>query len=159
MTAQMHEKLIDEGNETSMAYCPPLPSDQPRIQRRLPEERDPNDYTSSTACWRRYQGSWSIQDGKFYLVKLIGAYKLVGDEPLFADWVTAILRIPQGQRLHYVHMGFGSIYEFEDHVKIINGQVVGRKTVDNRNRKFDEFGLAMESLPGSENQFPGDDDW
>ena len=31
MTAQAHENLVYEGEQTSMASCPPLPGDHPRI--------------------------------------------------------------------------------------------------------------------------------
>ncbi|MGI0015521.1 MAG: hypothetical protein ACREBU_19060, partial [Nitrososphaera sp.] len=31
MTAQIHEKLIIDGEKTSMAFCPPLPIGHPRI--------------------------------------------------------------------------------------------------------------------------------
>jgi hypothetical protein len=31
-------------------------------------------------------------------------------EPLLNDWITGVLRVPRGERLTYVHMGFGSVY-------------------------------------------------
>lgn len=43
MTAQLHEKLLYEGEATSMAFCPPLPESHPRIVVLSEEEvRDGN---------------------------------------------------------------------------------------------------------------------
>ena len=38
MTAQVHETLIYDGNETSMAFCPPLPENNPRVKMLTDEE-------------------------------------------------------------------------------------------------------------------------
>jgi hypothetical protein len=38
MTAQTREKLILDGIETSMAFCPPVPEDHPRIEELSPED-------------------------------------------------------------------------------------------------------------------------
>ncbi len=158
MTAQVHEKLILEGGKvTSMAFCPPLPDDASRVILRGPDEPVDSFIVGSTACWRRYIGTWELKDGRLYLNELEGRFKVVGDEPLFADWVTAVLRIPEGDQLHYVHMGFGSIYEFERHIKIENGLVVEERVIDNRKRNFKGRNLGWENLPGNENDFDGDD--
>lgn len=134
MTAQIHERLIYNGEETSMAFVPPLPKSHPRIR-----ELDAMDALRgggmmfSTACWRRYQGSWEIREGRFYLVGLVGIYQMEGEEPIFADWFSGTLRIPRGEMIQYVHMGFGSVYEQDLLVTIVKGVVTRTKTVDNRN--------------------------
>ncbi len=54
MTAQIHERLIVDGEETSMAFCPPLPAGHPRIFELGPDVVvwDPSDsILGSTACW------------------------------------------------------------------------------------------------------------
>ena len=162
MTAQIHEILIYEGEELSMAYCPPIPEGHPRIVQVEVDKReyDPQEgkFLFSTGCWRRYQGSWEVKGGRFYLTGLRGLYQLVGDEPLLADWFSGILRIPRGKLLQYVHMGFGSVYEKELHVKIEQGVVVSSRMIDNRGKKFDERKLGWDNLPGGENRFPGDDE-
>ena len=38
MTAQAHENLVYEGEQTSMAACPPLPASHPRIVALSPKE-------------------------------------------------------------------------------------------------------------------------
>ena len=83
MTAQVHEKLIFEGDEASMAFCPPLPENDPRIRELTEDEIEhSNSIVFSTACWRRYIGTWEIKDGKFYLTELVGRFRIVGKTPI-----------------------------------------------------------------------------
>jgi hypothetical protein len=120
MTAQFHENLILDGEKMSMAFCPPLPENHPHIIELSYEEaikEGVDSFVFSTACWRQYIGNWEVQDEKFYLVSLSGKYKMIGSSPIIADWFTGVLRIPKGKLLHYVHMGFGSVYEQEVHSK------------------------------------------
>jgi hypothetical protein len=160
MTAQVKEKLTYEGEAMSMAFCPPIPQEHPRIKTyeliEL-EHKDIDGFIFSTACWRRYIGTWEIKDDQFYLVSVEGIYEVVGKEPILADWFTGVLRIPKGQRLQYVHMGFGSVYEEEIHVKIEAGKVVKKRTIDNRNKDVNAGQLGWNNLPGGENKFDGDD--
>lgn len=79
--------------------------------------------------------------------------------PIFADWFSGVIRIPKGEEIHYVHMGFGTIYEEEIHVKIEKGIVVKSKTVNNRDKNVDPSKLGWDSMPGLENRFDGDDDF
>lgn len=140
MTAQVHEQLILKGEVTSMAFCPPIPEDHPDIisftteQMREGQAGDLNMLIFSTACWRNYIGTWMISNGRFYLVDINGRFKITSQKPIFADWVSAVLHIPKGELLQYVHAGFGSVYEFEHHIEIENGLVVNEYVVDNRSR-------------------------
>jgi hypothetical protein len=164
MTAQVHERLILEGKQTSMIFCPPIPKDHPQIvelteaevDRRM-ETGDISPFIHSTACWRRYIGTWELRDGRLYLVQIEGQYYITGETPIFADWVTAVLRIPEGERIHYVHMGFGSVYEFEIHLKIEQGLVMEERRIDNRGKDVNPRQLGWDNLPGGENKFDGDD--
>jgi len=131
MTAQMHERLILDGVQTSMAFCPPLPDNHPRIVPRDGLSGSP--FIFSTACWRRYLGTWEVRDGRFYLIEVTGSYQLAGNEPLFADWFSGTLRVPQGELVDYVHMGFGSTYERDLLITIDKGLVVSKRVLDNRN--------------------------
>ena len=54
------------------------------------------------------------------------APRLENSTPTVSRW------IPQGKLLHYVHMGFGSIYEKELHIKIEAGVVTKQRVIDNR---------------------------
>ncbi|MDB4516635.1 hypothetical protein N9089_03460 [Crocinitomicaceae bacterium] len=149
MTAQAHEKLIIDGEETSMAFCPPIPEDDPRIEYKP-------DGIMCSGCWRGYVGTWEIANGKFYLKDLSGDFQLaVG--PLFAQWFSGVLRVPRGEMLHYVHMGFGSVYEEELHIKIEKGHVVKTRVLDNRKKNIDKRNLHEDSYPLWANRFNGDD--
>ncbi len=130
MTAQIHEKIIYEGKEMEMAFCPPLPKNDPRIQELKDNDIEKCDpIIFSTACWRRYISTWEIKNGKFYLVSIVGKYKIVDDSPIFADWFSGVIRIPKGKLIQYVHMGFDSVYEEELLVKIEKGIVVETKVI------------------------------
>src|SRR5260221_14049621 len=164
MTAQAHEILILEGNHTSMSFCPPIPPNHPRIVtltvEELKKQLELGEIPSiiySTACWRRYVATWELKDGRFYLVDIRGRIKVIGSDPILADWFTGVLRIPDGELLHYVHMGFGSVYEFETHIKIETGLVVEERHIDNRNKVVSGRDLGWENLPGNENSFDEND--
>jgi tetratricopeptide (TPR) repeat protein len=131
-----------------MACCPPLPEKHPRIVLADPRElvRDEDivppgcaafsgfehSIVFSTGCGRGYIGTWEIKDGRFFLVGIRGIYELLGEEPIFADWFTGVLRIPRGEVLNYVHGDFLSVYEAEVRVSIDRGVVVKTRVVDNR---------------------------
>ena len=161
MTAQLHERLILDSCETSIAFCPTIPVGDDRI-----EEVDVSTTVLqkneriifSTACWRRYLGTWEIRDGQLFLNELKGRYRIRDGKPLQADWFTGVLRIPKGKLLHLVNMGFASVYERELHIKVENGRVVASREIDNTGTPFDLGKLAHANLPGGENRFPGDTD-
>lgn len=144
MTAQAHENLIYEGEETSMTSCPPLPAGHPRIVELTQQEawarKDLPSVVTSTACWRGYVGSWEVRGGLLYLTRVVGRYEMLGDEPIFADWFSGVLSIPRGELLRYVHMGFGSVYEQNLYLKVEGGRVVESWTVDNRGKSGAEGG-------------------
>jgi ribosomal 30S subunit maturation factor RimM len=56
-------------------------------------------------------------------------------------------------------MGYASVYEYEIHIKVENGEIIKFKKIDNRNKDFSMRNLEMENLPGLENKFDGDDDF
>ena len=135
MTAQVHEKIRYQGKRLSLATCPGFPEDHPRISKvseaelqRITEEKGMG-IILSTACWRGYNGSWSIRRGKLYLTKLEGRYRLEGEEALFADWFTGALHIPQGDILDYIHMGFDTVYEAELILTLEQGVVTDTRVV------------------------------
>ena len=164
MTAQLHENIIINGKVSSMAFCPSLPKDDARISTLSDDDilteitqKQIHRLVLSTACWREYIGTWEIKSEKFYLVKLEGRFKLLTDHPILADWFTGVIRIPQGKLLHYVHMGFASVYEQELHLKIEAGIVTASKLLNNRDRDVNTIALGCQNLPGLENRFDGDD--
>lgn len=140
MTAQVHEKLILNGKNTSMACCPPIPNDSRIMISNDGLFMDHNKFLGdlvlySTACWRRYIGTWEIKNAKFYLVQIRGQYNLSSNTPIFADWFSGTLIVPKGKMLHYEHIGFASIFEQELHILIDKGLVVNSKRFCNYRKK------------------------
>ena len=142
MTAQVSEKLFHNG--TNYALCA-----EP-LEKYLKEQRPDIDFVwDSTACWRGYQGTWQIREGKLYLTGLEGrlrkpgermqfpekfpendpdAFKKcfpdLGEDGLFAGWFSGEVFCPYGDLLDYRHAGFGSVYRHELVITFNNGIVV-----------------------------------
>jgi hypothetical protein len=96
--------------------------------------RKPDFQFHCTALWRGYVGCWEILAGRLYLVKLTGTLMVGSDvslesvfpgfpERVFAHWYTGTIRIPRGQRLHYQHMGYGSVYESDEMLAFEQGVI------------------------------------
>lgn len=135
MTAQISERLIFEGHQVALLSNPL--SDYFALGGR-----DPGFQSTSTALWRGYVGTWEVTDDRLYLVALQGLLKS-GEEAnlasvfpgfeyrVFAHWFSGRLRIPQGKRLAYVHMGYGSTYERDVFLTLEDGVVVAQEVRHN----------------------------
>jgi hypothetical protein len=131
MTAQISEHLIFEGQEVALLSNPlndyfALGGSNPGFE------------STSTALWRGYVGTWEILNDRLYLLELRGTLKSGDDATLesvfpgfkdrvFAHWFSGRLRIPQGKRLEYVHMGYASTYERDVLLTLQNGVVLTKK--------------------------------
>ena len=126
MTHQLHENIIYEGKDVSMFSFPGFPEDHSRIieltDKQIWAKGEPRMVSSN--CWRGYLGSWEIKEGKLYLLKLDRDYELEGDEPLFADWVTAELHIIMDSDFPELRAGLVGGEKIE-RVVIKNGVVIG----------------------------------
>ncbi len=126
LTAQLHENMIYEGQDVSMFSFPGFPEDHPRVieltDKQIWAKGEPRRVSSN--CWRGYIGSWEIKEGKLYLLKLDRDYELEGDEPLFADWVTAELQIIIDSDFPELRAGLVGGEKIE-RVVIKNGVVIG----------------------------------
>ena len=49
-----------------------------------------------------------------------------GHEKVFAHWFTGELRCPQGAQLEYMHMGYGSVYEYDLLMDVKQGVLVNK---------------------------------
>ena len=130
MTTQIDEFVIINGNKGWMSSHPLIPKEHPRIYERSPQEV-PSGFRT-TACRRGYLGTWEIRDDRIYLVRLSGRLQLRGCTPVFADWVSEVLRVPMGEVLYELHGGPGAIHEKDLHIKVKNGVVVSFRTIKNR---------------------------
>lgn len=138
MTAQASEVLIYKGEKHSLCSTPLGPYLQSSSSQI-------DFYATSTALWRGYIGTWAIESGRLYLVKLkgfiqkeqnieeVGLSYLFTDYPdgVFAHWYSGELRCPMGELLNYVHMGYGSTYELDLFLEIEKGVVMNERLVTN----------------------------
>lgn len=96
-----------------------------------------------TACWRGYIATWKITNNKLYLEKiqnfsenktmpLTEIWPEKGDQPVFAEWYSGLLSMPEGELLNYVHMGYSSVYARDRLLRIDSGILVDEKLRDNR---------------------------
>jgi hypothetical protein len=153
MTAQIPEQLILDGEHVWMTCCPPMPEGHPRVIEVAPDERaGAGSLVNSTACWRTYIGTWEVRQHRLYLTGLVGRYELTAGDPLPAEWVTGVLRIPRGEPLRYVHMGFASVFGQELHLRIERGLVTGRRVVH-----YDADGDVADIVP--DGQSDDDTEW
>ena len=105
----------------------------------------------STANQRGYRAAWDIVGNELYLVGFEGQFDQYQDPnaliapgirvkdilssskwPIFADWYSGSLRIPQGEVLQYVHYSFATVTAADFFIDVQDGIVVGRRIVDNR---------------------------
>ncbi len=134
MTAQIRDLL--EYNEEKMVL-----SDEPL--KEYIKSRDDIDFIfKSTAWWRGYVCKWEIRDKKLYLIYLLGfiegnkqvdlSYVFPGKKEVFADWYTGELRVPIGELLKYVHLGYESKFERDLFLKLKDGVLISEREIDNR---------------------------
>jgi hypothetical protein len=135
MTAQIAEKLHYRGEVLSLCSTPLGPyiaTTQHTLKLVSPH----------TALWRGYVGTWSIEDGRLYLIDIVGhapGSTTVGlkdffpnaTDGVFAHWFTGDLRCPVGGLMKYRHMGFGSLYEKDLFIRVSRGVVQEEHTVVN----------------------------
>lgn len=136
MTAQAREKLIFKGEETWMAAQP--------LNDYLENVNDKEFEAHCSACWRGYFGQWEIKDDGLYLIgldatikgnKAVGLdYLFPGQDRVFADWFSGEIRIPQGEMLDYVHMGYASLYERDLILVFKKGLLIKEYLVDNKKK-------------------------
>lgn len=138
MTAQQREKLIVEGKLEDLAVLPlgTHPVGCSFDFHALGTHR-------STSCWRGYVAVWELHQGRLWLVGLFDAdYVPMDTRPVFgeaplplpADWFTGTLVLPRGERLAYVHMGFGGDYAEELRLYLRQGVVERRRRLNRRPR-------------------------
>lgn len=115
MTAQLEEILHYNGEYLSMCT-------EPLSAYFAMGGIDPGFEPSSTALWRGYVGSWDIVNDRLYLVGICGTLKGGGEasvstmfpdfpDRVFAHWYSGTIRIPNGNKLESVHMGYEGINE------------------------------------------------
>lgn len=140
MTAQRGERLIYKGEQRFM-FANPLED------YFLINEKRPNFLVESTDLWRGYMGTWEVRDNKLFLNKLEGLLEDQSEisiktvfpnqsESVFASWVTNKLRVPDGERLKYVHLAYASMFERDLILEIKNGYLISTEVIVNEMPKI-----------------------
>ena len=138
MTVQVPETLLYKGEALSLHDYP--------LQPYLASGATAVKFQAhSTALHRGYVGTWTIRQGRLYLIKLeghVGPFantRAVALDALFpdakdgvlADWYTDEMRCPMGELLHYGRGGFTSVYESDLFIQIERGVVLSERVVMN----------------------------
>jgi hypothetical protein len=113
MSAQVKEQLLYQQEVLNMTSEPlrPYLATRPDIRFIAP----------NIGCWRGYVGYWEMRDDQLWLVQLRAwlpgfvqaglDHLFPGQEAVFAHWYIGALRVPQGEVLKYIHMGYETIHE------------------------------------------------
>ncbi len=110
----------------------PVPADHEMLIKQRDSQIPDASITRSSACWRKYLGTWEVKDGRLYLVRIEGILKVKGSSPVFAQWFSGELRVPRGEIIQYAHMGYHSLHEEDMFILIEEGIVKKSWIRDNR---------------------------
>lgn len=145
-TAQIPDFLIYDGDTLSI-YANPLESYFDTHSR--PDSIFNRYGYNLTACWRGYIGYWELKNDSLYLIELQGDSTSIDlslifqdretKDKIFADWYDNSILNPYGKLLHYEHMGYSSIYEFEREFVFANGILKEIKYFDNSKSKKSKY--------------------
>jgi hypothetical protein len=141
MTAQIAEKLIYGGKKVAM--CTEPLAHFCKLGGEVPEFA-----FNCTALWRGYVGTWELVGARLYLIGLTGTIQDGTEATLetvfpgfpdrvFAHWYSGTLRIPEGQMLEYVHMGYGSTFARDRFLRFEQGVLVANQLRENGVAKGD----------------------
>lgn len=139
-TAQFPDTLFIDGKGLSLFTQPlaALESAEPKTWQALQRRRPAHD---CSAAWFGFTAQWRIEEDQLLLVaitadpcsdrpRLVDLKRVFGRKrgatPVFAEWFTGVLRVPQGQLVEYIHAGFASRYERYLLLQIDGGRVVRR---------------------------------
>jgi len=178
MTSQVPERILIDGKPYWL-YAQPL---YRLLASRRTRMTAPDGFT--TACHRRYVGTWDVADGMLRLVTLctyVNAELPLSDDmeawflrlvptdrfPVAATWFNGHLRIPIGPMLVRGFHGWSSWYTRERVISCRQGRVVRDREVDTlailewamRRRPYLKENLDPEDTPGGPLAWITDDDY
>ncbi len=159
-TGQFAERIIIGQDTLGMLACP---IDADTVLRRKVSQRIER-AGIVTGLWRKYIGTWRLEEGQLYLEKLetwdkdiidlggiFDAYRENGR--IAARWFSGDIRVVRGECVYYKHMGFDRHYEHETIYTLRRGRVVSNKEKRNSLRE----GSNAESWVTLQMLFNGDD--
>ena len=138
MTIQAGDILSYNGEKTTIATEP--------IKPYLETRSDVSFIFKSTALVRGYIGTWKIKNKKLYLVTLVGfiennekvnlKYLFPNKTEVFADWFSGDIRIPEGDLLQNINIGYASVFARDRVLNFNKGQLISETVKDNTKSKL-----------------------
>ena len=133
MTIQAGDILSYNGEKTTIVTEP--------LKPYLESRSDISFIFKSTALVRGYIGTWKIKNKKLFLVSLIGFiennekvdlnYLFPNKKEVFADWFSGDIRIPEGELLKKINLGYASVFEKDRILSFKEGIIIGETVKDN----------------------------
>jgi len=133
MTIQAGDILSYNGEKTTIATEP--------LKSYLETRSDVGFIYKSTALLRGYIGTWEIKNKQLYLVSFVGFvdnnkkvdlnYLFPNKIEVFADWFSGDIRIPEGELLEKINLGYASVFEKEQILTFKEGILISKTVKDN----------------------------
>lgn len=133
MTIQAGDILSYNGKKTTISTEP--------LKPYLETRSDVSFIFKSTALVRGYIGTWKIKNKKLYLVALVGfiennekvdfKYLFPNKTEVFADWFSGDIRIPEGDLLQKINIGYASVFARDRLLNFNKGILISETLKDN----------------------------
>ena len=133
MTIQAGDILSYNGEKTTIATEP--------LKPYLKTRSDVSFIYKSTALVRGYIGTWKIRNKKLYLISLLGFvnnnekvdlnYLFPNKIEVFAGWYSGDIRIPEGELLKKINLGYASVFEKDRILSFKEGILISETVKDN----------------------------
>jgi hypothetical protein len=133
LTIQAGDILSYNGEKTTIATEP--------LKPYLKTRSDVSFIYKSTALVRGYIGTWKIRNKKLYLISLLGFvdnnekvdlnYLFPNKIEVFAGWYSGDIRIPEGELLKKINLGYASVFEKDRILSLKEGILISETVKDN----------------------------
>lgn len=133
MTIQAGDILSYNCEKTTIATEP--------LKSYLETRSDVSFIYKSTALVRGYIGTWEIRNKKLYLISLLGFvdnnekvdlnYLFPNKIEVFAGWYSGDIRIPEGELLEKINLGYASFFEKDRILSFKEGILISETVKDN----------------------------
>ena len=135
MTIQAADISSYNGKKTTIATEP--------LKPYLKTRSDVGFIYKTTALVRGYIGKWEIKNKKLYLISLVGFiennkqvdlnYLFSNQTELFASWYSGEIRIPEGELLKKINVGYSSVFEKDRFLTFKEGILISETVKNNKN--------------------------
>jgi len=134
MTIQAADILSFNGKKTTIATEP--------LKPYLETRSDVGFIYKTTALVRGYIGTWEIKNKKLFLVSLVGFienneqvdlnYLFPNQSEVFANWYSGEIRIPEGELLKKINLGYASVFEKDRFLTFKDGILISETVKNNK---------------------------